>query len=163
MSSAAFSGPCRGHNRRAMRGLSGDELLRLPVRLHGIDLARPVDVVVDAEARRAVGLELLCGDGVTRFLPFGAATVTDREITVDSALAVVDDLRFYLDRGRALRQLRGSSVVRGRFEEGRLADVVVGAGGDLVQIVLADADGGQRVAYTDDLSLRPVAVSRPAA
>ncbi len=41
----------------------------LPVRLHGIQLGRPVDLLLDPDTRRAVGLDLLCGDEVHRFLP----------------------------------------------------------------------------------------------
>ena len=51
--------------------VAADELLRLPVRLHGIQLGRPVDVLLDAEAWRVVGLDVLCGDEVHRFLPLG--------------------------------------------------------------------------------------------
>ena len=35
-----------------MTELSGDGLLARPVRLHGIDLGRPVDVLLDREALR---------------------------------------------------------------------------------------------------------------
>jgi hypothetical protein len=45
-----------------MRELSGDALLALPVRLHGIQLGRPVDLLLDREAVRVVGLDVRCGD-----------------------------------------------------------------------------------------------------
>lgn len=45
-----------------MRGLSADELLRLPVRLHGIRLGRPVDLILDTGSMRALGLDVRCGD-----------------------------------------------------------------------------------------------------
>ena len=51
-----------------MREITGDELLALPVRLHGIQLGRPVDLLLDRDAQRIVGLDVLCGDEVHRFL-----------------------------------------------------------------------------------------------
>ena len=146
-----------------MRGLSGTRLLKLPVRLHGIELGRPTDIVVDADARRAVGIALLCGDHVERFLPFGAAAVSDDEILVDSALAVIDDPRFYLDRGHTLRALRGASVTRKGKDEGRLVDVVVGTDGSLVGLVVDLGTGPRRVEVTDDVVVAVAAAARPAA
>jgi hypothetical protein len=145
-----------------MRGLTGTHLLKLPVRLHGIELGRPVDIVVDADARRAVGIALLCGDHVERFLPFGAAAVSDDEILVDSALAVIDDPRFYLERGHTLRALRGAPVTRRGELEGRLADVVVGTDGALVGLVVDAGGGARRVDVTGDVAVT-VAAARPAA
>lgn len=142
-----------------MRGLSGDELLRLPVRLHGIELGRPVDIVVDVGARRAVGLELVCGDRAHRFLPLGAATLTTDEIALDSALAVLDDGAFYRERGRALSELRGSVVSRGGEEAGHLDDVVVGDEGELIALVL---DGG-RVPFAAELTVAGTGATRSAA
>lgn len=142
-----------------MRGLSGDELLKLPVRLHGIELGRPVDIVVDTEARRAVGLELVCGDRAHRFLPLGAATLTSDEIALDSALAVLDDGAFYRERAHALSELRGSVVSRRGEEAGRLDDVVVGQEGELIALVL----DGARVPFAAELTLAPPAVTRSAA
>ena len=51
-----------GDKRRAMPGVSASELLRLPVRMHGIQLGHAVDVIFDRDRRRALGLEVLCGD-----------------------------------------------------------------------------------------------------
>jgi sporulation protein YlmC with PRC-barrel domain len=121
-----------------MRGIAGADLLRLPVRQHGIELGRPVDLVLDRDARRVLGLELVCGDRANRFLALGAATVGEHEIAVDSALAVLDDAAFYRKRGHALRDLRGASVTRDGTEVGKLADVVVTPGGELPELVLAD-------------------------
>ena len=45
-----------------MKERTGDELLALPVRLHGIQLGRPIDLLLDRDARRAVGLDVFCGD-----------------------------------------------------------------------------------------------------
>jgi uncharacterized protein YrrD len=129
-----------------MRGISGSELLRLPVRQHGIELGRPVDLVLDRDARRVLGLELVCGDRTNRFLAFGAATVGEKEIAVDSAFAVLDNADFYRKRGYALRDLRGTPVARDGDELGKLAEVVFTRDGELTEIVLAD---GARVRVDD--------------
>ena len=60
-----------------MKELSGDEVLSLPVRLHGIELGRPVDVLLDRDGLRVVGLDVLCGDEVHRFLPLPTAAIGD--------------------------------------------------------------------------------------
>ena len=62
--------------------IAADELLRLPVRMHGIQLGRPVDVLLDPDGRRVVGLDVLCGDEVHRFLPLAAAELAAEEIGV---------------------------------------------------------------------------------
>ena len=79
-------------------------LLALPVRMHGIQLGRPVDVLVDERGERVVGLELLCGDGARRFLPFAVAEIRPDEIAVESALMLLDerDLDYYRARTRRL-------------------------------------------------------------
>jgi hypothetical protein len=74
-----------------MRGRRIADLLALPVRLHGIQLGRPVQALVDAQADRLLGLELACGDGAHRFLPFAVARVQPDEIEVSSALALIDE------------------------------------------------------------------------
>jgi hypothetical protein len=90
-----------------MRGLSTAELLKLPVRLHGIQLGRPLDALVDAAEDRIIGFEIICGDETKRFLPFAVVEVRDDEIAVQSALTLIDerDLDFYLHRSRRLSEL----------------------------------------------------------
>jgi hypothetical protein len=90
-----------------MGGRAASELLSLPVRLHGIELGRPVDALVDATVDRLVGLEVICGDGARRFLPFAVARVRADEIALESALTLIDerDLEFYRRRSRRLAQL----------------------------------------------------------
>jgi hypothetical protein len=90
-----------------MRGLPARELLTLPVRMHGIVLGRPVDILLDEAAARVVGLELRCGDGERRFLPFAAGDVVDDAIAVDSSFALLDarDLDYYRARTRRLADL----------------------------------------------------------
>jgi hypothetical protein len=125
-----------------MRGLSSGDLLR-PVRLRGIQLGRAVDVIVDAELRRVLGLDVLCGDGEHRFLPFAAAEARPDEIAVSSSLTLLDrdELAFYRRHGASLAELRGESV-RGL---GALEDVVVGEGGELQALVVREDGCARRV------------------
>jgi len=90
-----------------MRGRAAAELLSLPVRMHGIQLGVPVDALLDERADRLLGLEVRCGDGNHRFLPFSVARVRADEITLDSALTLIDerDLEFYRRRSRRLADL----------------------------------------------------------
>ncbi len=90
-----------------MRGRSATDLLALPVRLRGIQLGRPVALLVDAAADRVLGLELACGDGEHRFLPFAVAEIRPDEIAVESALTLIDEreLEFYRGHSRAIDEL----------------------------------------------------------
>lgn len=90
-----------------MRGRAAAELLSLPVRMHGIHLGKPVDALLDERADRLLGFEVLCGDGNHRFLPFAVARLQADEITLDSALTLIDerDLEFYRRRSRRLGDL----------------------------------------------------------
>lgn len=128
-----------------MRGLAADELLQLPVRLHGIQLGRPVDVILDLAGGRILGFEVLCGDEAHRFLPLSAARIRADEIAVRSAFLLLEEseLAFYRARGSTLRSLRGSEVATGRAGAGQLKDVVVGEGGRIAA-VLVEQDGAIR-------------------
>jgi hypothetical protein len=90
-----------------MRGRPLSELLSLPVRLHGMTLGRPLDALLDEEAARVIGFELVCGDGAHRFLPWAVADIGAGEIAVHSALALLDerDLAYYRGRTRPLAAL----------------------------------------------------------
>lgn len=90
-----------------MTGRSATDLLALPVRLRGIQLGRPVCLLVAQGQDRLLGFELLCGDGEHRFLPFSVAEVRADEIAVESALTLIDEreLSFYRARSRALEDL----------------------------------------------------------
>jgi hypothetical protein len=50
----------------------------------GIELGRPVDLLIDRNRPRAVGFDVLCGDEAHRFLPFVVATFRDDAIEIDS-------------------------------------------------------------------------------
>jgi hypothetical protein len=90
-----------------MRGRGATEVLALPVRLHGIQLGKPVDVFVDRLVDRVLGFEVACGDGAHRFLPFPVARLAADEISVQSALMMIDerDLDFYRRNSRRLAEL----------------------------------------------------------
>ena len=90
-----------------MRGRSADEVLALPVRLHGIHLGTPVALLLDEQSDRVIGFEILCGDGAYRFLPFAVAEVRANELALESALTLIDerDLDFYRRRSRRLDDL----------------------------------------------------------
>ncbi len=81
-------------------------LLSLPVRVRGIQLGRPLAALLDESGERLVGLELLCGDGSHRFLPYSVVQVREREIAVESALVLLDErhLAFYRERARGLAE-----------------------------------------------------------
>lgn len=121
-----------------MRERTGDELLAMPVRLHGIQLGRPVDLLLDQDAGRAVGLDLLCGDEVHRFLPLPTAVVGREEIRILSPLVLLEqhELDFYRSRAVALSRLRGGAVERHGRKLGLLQDVVVAADGQLVAAIV---------------------------
>jgi len=138
-----------GHARGEVKELFGDGILSLPLRLHGIELGRPVDVLLDRESLRVVGLDVLCGDEVHRFLPLPTAAIGDGELTIHSPLVLLeeDELGFYRARSFALKSLRGKQSV------GVLRDIVFAANGALLAVVLED---GERIAYDERMRLAPV-------
>jgi hypothetical protein len=94
------------------------ELLELPVRVRGIELGRPVDLLIDRESPRALGFDVLCGDQAHRFLPFVVARVRDDAIEIDSPFLLLDfaQVDFYRRQATTLRELNGDGddlVVRG--------------------------------------------------
>jgi hypothetical protein len=106
------------------------DILRLPVRARGIELGRPVDVIIDPARERALGFDVLCRDESHRFLPLTAAVIDDDQISVESALTLLseDQLEFYRTRGTSVRELMP------------LLDVVtVGPDGALVHVASGDA------------------------
>jgi hypothetical protein len=136
----------------------GDDLLRLPVRLRGIQLGRPYELLIDLAAERAVGFEIVCGDEERRFLPLATATLRDDEIALGSALTLLEEgeLAFYRDRASALSSLRGMQVERDGRPLGRLVDVLVGDGGTLAGALVEVGGAVEEVAAA---GLRPRAAS----
>jgi hypothetical protein len=125
-----------------MGDLRGEELLDLPVRTAGLALGRSVDLVVDFPRGRGLGLDVLCGDGVTRFAPFAVTTPHDGWIQLESALVLLDEdeRRFYRERATTLLAVRGLPVERDGKRLGTLRDVVLGDAFDLRGLVVRGAD-----------------------
>jgi hypothetical protein len=72
--------------------------------MHGIQLGRPVEALVDRQVDRLLGFEVLCGDGERRFLPFPVARLQADEIALESALTLIDerDIDYYRRNSRRL-------------------------------------------------------------
>jgi hypothetical protein len=113
-----------------MGSRSATELLQLPVQLHGIRLGRPVDLLLDPAERRALGFVVLCRDESTRFLAFAAADLREDAIVVSSALLLLEDVDFYRDRSRSLRDLLG----------GELRDLLVNPDGSVEALVPPESE-----------------------
>jgi hypothetical protein len=137
-----------------MRELTGDEVLRLAVRLHGIELGRPADLLLDREGFRVVGLDVLCGDDVSRFLPLPTAAIGEDGLAIHSPLVMLegDQLGFYRSRSFGLASLKGRAVTRKGRDVGRLRDVVFGSDGALRAVVL---ENGERIPFDDTLAFAP--------
>lgn len=138
-----------------MRGVSAERLLRLPVRVRGIELGRPVDLVLDRAHTRALGFEVLCGDEERRFLPLAVATVRESELEIRSSLALLDkaELAFYTKRGSTFAALRGVGVVRRRQVLGELVDLTLAADGTIASLVVATPDGSEELDFGTDVAL----------
>lgn len=117
-----------------MGSLSAAELIGAPIRLHGILLGRPVDIVLDSTCRRVLGFVVESGDEAPRFLPFAASQPADGVIAVGSALMLLDDVTFYRTRGTSFRSLLGTQIERGGVPVGTLADVRIGHGAKVVEL-----------------------------
>jgi hypothetical protein len=87
--------------------LPADDLLRLPVRTNGVEIGRPVDLIVDPARNRALGFDVICRDESHRFLPLTAAVFDTEQIVVESPLVLLeeDQLDFYRTRAKSLREL----------------------------------------------------------
>jgi uncharacterized protein YrrD len=138
-----------------VNAVPAEDLLRLPVRLRGIDLGHAVDVIVDPEGRRALGLDVFCKDDSHRFLPLTAAEVRPDEITVASALMLLasDELAFYRKSASTLRLLRGAAVQRNGENLGRLEDVTVSPNGSIAALIVDNGDGLRSYALDDGLRI----------
>ena len=129
-----------------MASLSAAALLQLPVRLHGIQLGRPTDLLLETDSWQALGFVVHCGDEAPRFLPYPASQPSTDEIAVGSALLLLDDLAFYRQRGVSLRALLGGDVERGGQPVGLLRDVLLGPGGSVRELEVERAGAVTRVA-----------------
>lgn len=118
-----------------MGSRSATGLLQLPVQLHGIRLGRPVDLLLDPVEWRALGLVVRCGDEGSRFLVFAAADIREDAIEVQSALLLLEDVEFYRDRSRSLRDVLG----------GELRDLLVAPDGSVEALVVEGDEGIREV------------------
>jgi hypothetical protein len=109
--------------------------LQLPVRLRGIQLGRPVDILLDRDHWNVLGFVVLCGDESRRFLPLAAAQLQETELAVGSALLLLEDARFYEERGVSYRSLLGTEI-----EGGALRDVWLLAAGAVTELEI-EVDG----------------------
>ena len=84
-------------------------MLKLPVCVRGIELGKPVDLIVDREVTRTIGFDVLCGDDAHRFLPFAVAKVGAKSIEVHSPFVLLDfdQVAFYREQASSLRALDG--------------------------------------------------------
>jgi hypothetical protein len=123
------------------------------VLLHGIPLGRPVDLLLDRDDLRVVGLDIRCGDEVHRFLPLATAVFDEEEITIRSPLVLLEEEEraFYESRTFALGSLRGSSVVRAGRDEGVLREVVTSRDGKLLELIVGD--DARRIPFDDSVRI----------
>jgi hypothetical protein len=135
----------------------------LRLRLHGIQLGQPADLLLDRESLRVVGLDIACGDGAHRYLPLPVAVVKDTELAISSPLVLLegDELSFYRARTFAYSSLRGRPVEVAGVVAGKLVDIVIDSAGALVDVIVDDDGRTRRIAFED--SVRFVPATRSAA
>jgi hypothetical protein len=109
----------------ALGSLSATEALQLPVRLRGIQLGRPVDLLLERDSWHVLGFVVRCSDESQRFLPLAASQPSHEEIAVGSALMLLEDVSFYRTRGTSFRRLLGGEVRQRGRPAGRLRDLVL--------------------------------------
>src|SRR5439155_24120214 len=109
----------------AMRSYAAASAPQLPVHLRGIQLAGPIDLLLEVDAWRAIGFAVRCGDESVRFPPCGAAQPFAEEIAVQSALMLLEDVAFYEQRGVSYRSLLDAEVEG----QGVLRDFILAGGG----------------------------------
>jgi hypothetical protein len=114
-------------------------LLHLPVRMHGIQLGQPVDVLLDVATWQTLGFVVRCGDEATRFLPYAACIPTIEDIAVQSALMLLEDVAFYEKRGVSFRSLLDGTV----GADGSLVDAWIAPAGAVAELEV-ERDGARR-------------------
>jgi hypothetical protein len=145
--SSGLDGPGAGHPRRWMGSLHRTgALVGRAVMYRYIRLGVAVDALLDGLVHRLVGLDVLCGDGAHRFLPFPACDVLSTHISVDSALVFLErDVDFYRAGGRPFSALQGLPVRLSGLEVGSLADVLVTPAGDVKRVVASTSSGDREL------------------
>jgi hypothetical protein len=135
-----FPSPVAGEKDTSMRGHTGDELLRLPVRAHGIRLGRAVDVFLHPSSPGGWGWTL-CGENCTASCRFPASLAEGRRGGSPFVLPRPGP-GFVLLARRLLAELRGRSV---GADGSTLEDVVLGPGWAIEELVLERAGRRRRV------------------
>ncbi|HEX3256136.1 MAG TPA: hypothetical protein VHQ96_10115 [Gaiellaceae bacterium] len=143
-------------------GLHAGAVESRPVCFADIRLGVVVDVLLDDALERVLGFDVLCGDRARRYLPLAACEVGETAVAVPSALVLMkQELDFYRQRARAFTAVRGFPARRGGKDLGTVSDLVFGADGSLLELVL-DTDGeAAHVAPGPELVVGPDAL-RPA-
>jgi PRC-barrel domain len=110
------------------------------VSVAGMHVGRIVDVVLDGDARRVAGFDVRLSEGERRFVPLVAvASLGPSGIELDSALHLIDDVRFYDRAGLTLSALLTLSAACRHTTGVAVADVIVDLGtGEVVGFELAD-------------------------
>ncbi|HEY2543519.1 MAG TPA: hypothetical protein VGH92_10765 [Gaiellaceae bacterium] len=125
--------------------LSVAGMVGCPVRLQGILLGRPSDVVLDGTARRVLGFVVHSGDDAPRFLPYAASQPIEGEIAVASALMLLDDVGFYRKHGLSFISLLGTAIEQENAPVGTLSDMHVDHAGNVVELEVDRDDEHLRV------------------
>lgn len=123
-----------------MGSRSAAAVLQLPVRLQGIELGRPVDLLLETDSWRALGFVVRCRDESRRFLPYMASQPLEDEIAVGSALLLLEDVAFYRKRGVSFR-----SLLDGQVEGGVMRDVILSINGEVTEIEIMRGDVIERI------------------
>jgi hypothetical protein len=147
----------RGQEDAAVDERSAADLLHLPVRLHGLTLGRPVDLLLDREELRAVGLDVLCGDGEHRFLPLAAARLADDAIAIASPFVLLEEeqLAFYRSRTFSIGKIRGRPIRRRDRDVGVLRDLLLDADFAVAAVVVETGGREQILPFDDSIRLDP--------
>jgi hypothetical protein len=135
-------------------GSSAAESLQLPVRLRGLQLGRPTDLLLDTDDWHVLGFVVHCRDDSARFLPYAACQPGADEIAVASSLLLLEDVGFYEKRGVSFRSLLDGDVLGG----GVLQDVILGAGG-IVEELEVEHDGERSRIPATGAVIRPTRAS----
>jgi hypothetical protein len=149
----SFRGRRRGQIEHPMGARTATDLLALRIRHLDVELGRPVDVLLDLGARRALGLEVRCRDEAHRFLPLAAARIDGDAVALRSPLLLLDDLAFYRARGSSLRSLRGTGVGRAGRRVGVLDDVLIAEDGALDALLVETGAGVRKMPFAGDVEL----------
>jgi hypothetical protein len=152
-----------GKKGAAMALRSAVELLSQGVRLRGLALGRAVDLFLDRDDLRVVGIEVLCGDDEHRFLPVAAAKLRVDEIAIGSPLVLLESAQvdFYRSRTFSFGSIRGRPVRRRDLSVGVLRDLRLDA--DLAVAAVIVEQDGRTDALPFDESIRFDPRSRSAA